>query len=158
MTNFISANLTKYNSGGTGDNIIPDGYIKSTEKVWLDSFTYTTVVTTADTIAIANLPKNKKITGVEVYLPASFAPTSCTINVGISGSTSLLITSSTAYIVGNAAATGSTIMVNNKVTLNNPAGFQYVLTGNTNVIFLSIGVTAMTAPTAGTILTKVVYT
>ena len=35
-----SANLTKYDNGGTGDNIIPDGYIKTVEKVWIDTYTY----------------------------------------------------------------------------------------------------------------------
>lgn len=158
MTNFKAANLTKYVAGGTGDNIIQDGYIKAVEKIWLDSFTYTAVVTTADTIAIASIPKNKKITGVEIYLPVTFAPTNTTINVGISSSTALFVTSSTTYVVGNAAATGSTVMVNNKVTMNNPAGFQFITTLDQNLIYLSLGVTAMTLPTAGTITSIVRYT
>lgn len=156
MPNFIASNLSRYQAISTSD-AIPDGYIKATEKVWLDSFTFTSVITTADTIAIAVLPVNKRITGVEVYLPATFAPTSCTISVGVTGSMSLLISSSTSYVVGNAAATGSTVMVNNKVTMNNLAGFQYVTTATKRTIYLSLGV-ANTAPTAGTILTKVTYT
>lgn len=158
MSVLKSANATKYDAGGSADNQIPDGYIKSVERVWLDSFTFSTVITTADTLVIAYIPKNHKITAVEVYLPATFAPTTCTINVGISGSTSLFVTSSTVYVVGNQAATGSSIMINNKVTMNNPSGMGYVVTGATNAIILSLGVTAATAPTAGTITTIVRYT
>ena len=32
-----AANVAKYNAGGSGDNIIADGYIKTVEKVWIDS-------------------------------------------------------------------------------------------------------------------------
>lgn len=158
MSALKSAMVTKYDAGGSGDNLIPDGYIKSIEKVWLDSFTFSTVLTTADSLVIAYIPKNKKITGVEVYLPATFAPSTSTINVGLTGNMSLFVTSSTAYIVGNLAATGSTLLVTNKVTMNNPLGMGFVITAEKTPIYLSIGVTAVTAPTAGTITTLVRYT
>ena len=79
MTTYKAANVTKYDAGGSGDNIIADGYIKTVEKVWLDSFVNTTAMTTADTLTIASIPPNKKITGVEVYWSLAPAPTNATI-------------------------------------------------------------------------------
>jgi len=147
MTAFIAANLTKYNAGGSGDNVVSDGYIKTVEKVWLDSFAFTSVITTADTIAIASIPPNKKITGVEVTLPATWASTATTINVGISGDTDKFI--------------DAAVLTNSKekvIRMNNNDGMQYVTVGTTNTtIYLSVG-TAITAPTAGTLKTVVKYT
>lgn len=148
MTAFVAANLTKYNAGGTGDNIVADGYIKTVEKVWIDSFAFTAVLTTADTVAIATIPANKKITGVDVYIPANWAPTTCTINVGITGAQSLLITSAVLTI-----DTANVYVLR----MNNPTGFSYLTTATTTVLF-SVGVTALVTPTAGTIKTIVRYT
>lgn len=158
MANYKAANATKYVSGPALNNTIPDGNVKTVEKLWVDSFAFTSVLTTADTLVIAYIPKFKKIMGVDVYLPSGFAPTSATINVGISGSTSLLVSSSTAYVIGNLAATGSTVLVTNRVTMNTVDGVAYEVLNDNTPIYLSIGVTAMTSPTAGTIKTVVRYT
>lgn len=138
--------VTKYDAGGTGDNIIPDGYIKTVEKVWMDTYSFTAVLTTADTLTIARIPANKKIASVEVYFPA-LTPTTTTINVGITGSQSLLISSSPVVIdtLGICYARTNTINV------------PYLTTATTTVLF-SLGVAAITAPTAGTIRTIVRYT
>jgi hypothetical protein len=144
MTAFKAANVTKYEAGGTGDNIISDGYIKTVEKIWMDSFTFTAVLTTADTIKIATIPANKKITSVEVFFPA-ITPTNSTINVGIVGDTDKFI--------DDAALTASPQVVR----MNNNDGMSYITTASTD-IYLSIGVAAVTAPTAGTIRTIVRYT
>jgi hypothetical protein len=152
MTAFKGAYVTKYDAGGSGDNIIPDGYIKSVEKVWLDSFAFTAVITTADTITIASIPPNKKITGVEIFFPA-ITPTTATIQVGIQGNTSLFITSGSTVKLGASGA----FLGNTGLTAN--TGTFYVTTGSTNTLVqMQIGVTAMTAPTAGTIYSKVTYT
>lgn len=143
MTAFKGANVTKIDNGGSGDNYVADGYIKSVEKVWMDSLAFTAVLTTADTVAIATIPANKKITSVEVFFP-SITPTTSTINVGISGDADKFI---------DDAATVSV----NVARMNNPDGFQYVTTAETDIL-LSIGAFAMTAPTAGTIRTVVRYT
>lgn len=143
MTAFKGVNVTKYDAGGSGDNYIPDGYIKSVEKVWMDSFTFSAVLTTADTVAIATIPPNKKITSVEVYFPA-LTPTDCTINVGISGDADKFIKT-------------APVATSNKVESNNPDGFQFVTTAETDILF-SLANKAITAPTAGTITTIVRYT
>lgn len=147
MTAFKGVNVTKYDAGGSGDNYIPDGYIKSVEKVWMDSFSFTAVLTTADTVAIATIPPNKKITSVEVYFPA-LTPTDCTINVGITGDADKFI---------KTAPVATSLVAINKVESNNPDGFQFVTTAETDILF-SLANKAITAPTAGTITTIVRYT
>lgn len=165
MVNYNATNVALYNLGGSGDNLIPDGYVRAVEKVWIDSYVFSTasaaLLTTADTVLIGFIPANKKIVGCEVFLPATFLPTGTTINVGPSYSTALLISSSTAFIGSNG----------NKCTMNNPAGMNFVTTQSTtsvsggtivtftqHAIYLSLGVTAMTTPTAGTIQTIIRYT
>lgn len=155
MTAFKGAYVTKFDLGGSGDNIIPDGYIKTVEKVWIDYFTFTAAITTGDTITIASIPPGKKITGVEVSFP-TLTPTNSTLQVGVSGNTSLFITSaSTLKFTATGGVTG-----NNRISMNSQYGpGYYVTTGSTNtLIVMQVGVTAITAPTAGTIYTKVMYT
>lgn len=143
MTAYKGVNVTKYDNGGSGDNCIADGYIKSVEKVWMDSFAIgTTALTTADTITIATIPANKKITSVEVFY-STFAPTNCTIDVGISGDEDKFIKQAVEK-------------TDNVVRSNNPDGFQYVTTAETDIIF-SINNVASTH-TNGTIATIVRYT
>ena len=73
MVNYTATNVALYNLGGSGDNLIPDGYVRTTEKVWMDYYTFSTasaaLLTTADTLLIGYIPANKKIVGCEVYLP-----------------------------------------------------------------------------------------
>lgn len=78
-----AANVTKYNAGGSGDNIISDGYIKTVEKVWIDSYTIA-FTNTNSTIDIAVLPENKKITSVAVVIETSASQTNGTISLGFS--------------------------------------------------------------------------
>jgi len=153
MANYNATQVTNYQAGGSGDNLIADGYVKAVEKIWLDSFTWglTTSPSTSDTILIGYIPANKKIVGVEVYVPVTFAPTTCAINVGLSTSTGLLISNSTAYIVG-AVSTGTQNLCS--VRLNNPIGMGYVVTP----IYLTLGGASLTAPTIGTITTILRYT
>lgn len=153
MTAFLGANKTKYDAGGTGDNIISDGFIKTVEKIWMDTFTFSAVLTTADTVAIATIPANKKITAVEVYFPTAMTPSSVTINVGTTGDANKFI--SAAPVATSVTETGALVAVQ-KAVMNNPDGFQFVTTAATDV-FLSLSA-AITAPTAGTITTVVKYT
>lgn len=144
MTAYLSANKTKYDAGGSGDNVISDGYIKSTEKVWMDSFTMATNMSTADTLAIATIPANKKITGVEVYFTA-ITPTTSTILVGIAGDTDKFI--------ADTATAGVEVL-----RMDNVDGAQFVTTATTDIL-LKIGTTAITATTGtGVINTIVRYT
>ena len=77
----FAANVTKYNAGGSGDNIIADGYIKAVEKVWLDSYTiaFTGTKTTLD---IGILPDNKKLISVDIMIATTASQTNGTLSVG----------------------------------------------------------------------------
>ena len=77
------SNQTKYDAGGSGDNIIANGQIKTLEKVWLDSYTLTSVITlTNTTISIATLPEGAVITDIEVVVATSISQSSGTIGLG----------------------------------------------------------------------------
>lgn len=76
-----AANLTKYYAGGTGDNIIADGYIKAVEKVWIDSYTFA-FTNTLTSVQIAEIPANKKITGIVVEILTTTSQTSGTVSIG----------------------------------------------------------------------------
>lgn len=75
------ANLAKYNAGGSGDNYVADGYIKTVEKIWMDVYTFA-FVTTVATIGIAELPANKKITSIDVQILTAVSQTSGSISLG----------------------------------------------------------------------------
>ena len=140
--------------------MIPQHNVKISEQCWLDTFVFNTastaLLTTSDTICIGMVPPGRNITSIEVYLPNGFSPTNSTINVGVSGSASIFISSSTLYAIGNQAATGSTIGLFNKVTMNNILGFPYLTTQGTVVVsggtfirqmtkvYLSLGTANMT--------------
>jgi hypothetical protein len=171
MASYVGSCSTLYQAGGSGSNLIPDGYVRAVEKIWLDSFTWglTTSPSSSDTILIGYIPANKKLVGCEVYLPTTFAPTSCAINVGPSYSSSLIISNATGYISG-AVSTGT--LINCKVSLNNPSGMGFCFTSSTTAvsgsasiinyvntpIYLTLGVASITAPTIGTITTILRYT
>lgn len=158
MTAFKAANVTKYDAPG-GDNVVADGYIKTVEKIWMDSFAFTAVITTADTIDIAYIPPNKKITSVDVYLDFVMAPTNTTIQVGIPGSTSYFIESAGTVGLSAVGALVGTKCISSATNRAGKLAGGYVTTGSTTTaIRMQLGVTAMTSPTAGTIRTIVRYT
>jgi len=82
MSTLKGANVTKVDAGGSGDNIVSDGYIKTVEKVWLDTYTVAAAITSADSIIIARVPEGKKLTSVEITIPALGTTTSSTIALG----------------------------------------------------------------------------
>lgn len=61
--------VTKFDAGGSGDNVIGNGYIKSVEKIWTDSWAGTEILSSNDTIKIAVIPAQAKVTDVQVYWP-----------------------------------------------------------------------------------------
>lgn len=81
-TDKVAANLTKYNAGGSGDNIVSDGYIKTVEKVWMDSYTGASITTTKGAIDIAILPDNKKIVDIICFVETSASQTSGSLAIG----------------------------------------------------------------------------
>ena len=98
MATLKAANVTKYDNGGSGDNYIADGYIKSVEKVWTDTYTIgTTTIASNDSIAIGWIPKGKKLTDVIVYLPILMSATSNTTIFLDSGAT-MIMTAANTYL------------------------------------------------------------
>jgi len=99
MSAFKAGNVTKYDAGGSGDNYIEDGYIKSVEKVWIDSYTNTTnAITSADTILIGYIPKNKKLTEVVVFMPALTAGKTSAGTLCIGTGSTMLQTAANTYL------------------------------------------------------------
>lgn len=154
MTAYKGANMTKWDAGGSGDYVIADGLIKTVEKIWMETYTIPNVaLTTADTLAIASIPPNKKITGCDVYFSA-LTPTTCTINVGTAADPDAIIDDAATVAV---SADGATVAGITHAEMNVTILPTTTSTTNT-VIYLSVGTVAMTAPTNGTIRTVVRYT
>jgi len=74
MATIKGTNATLYDAGGSGDNIVPDGFIKTVEKVWIDSYVVSAAIPTTTSILIARIPKNKKVTDIVVHMPVVGAP------------------------------------------------------------------------------------
>jgi len=98
MTVLKGANVTKYDAGGSGDNYIEDGYIKSVEKVWIDSYHPTTVIGSNDTIKIGRVPKNKKITEIIVNLPVMGGAADSLATILVGSASTVLATIGSAYL------------------------------------------------------------
>lgn len=159
----FGTNVTKYLAGGTGDNIIPDGFIKTVEKVWLDTYVYSSAATIGATmtIEIAQIPGGKKITGIEVYgLGALSATSTNAISIGtkmlgvISSGTVTTVTNSTFFL---AATTFGTVTFSNNPVLSVVTNLPYELTGGTNRIFVQFS-GASPSVTGGTLYFKTRYT
>lgn len=152
-----ATNTTKYVAGGTGDNIIPDGYIKSVEKVWIDSYVFSSAATigTGMVIDIAVIPAGKKIAGIEVYgLNASAISATSTnaVSIGARYGTGA-VTNATQFL---GATTLGTVTFNNSPIFAT-SGIGVECTSSTHTIFL-LFTAASPSITGGTITTKVRYT
>ena len=149
--------VTKYVAGGTGDNIIPDGFIKSVEKVWLDTYVFSSSATigTGMVIDIAIIPAGKKITGIEVWgLAAAQISATSTNAISIGARYGSTATTNATQFLG--ATTLGTVTFDNFPIMAN-AGLNVEVTGATHTIFLQF-TAATPSITAGTIRTKVRYT
>lgn len=161
-----SDNVTKYQAGGSGNNYIPDGYIKAVEKVWIDSYTIA-FTNTNTTIDIAVLQPNKKVTGITAYIYTTASQTSGTVSIGFS-------TDANAAGSHNAFLAPTTLTHNKTVTTIELwgggvsaqsladgakdgvlAGFQKVLDGTATTITMKLNNWTMTT---GTVKTVVRYT
>ena len=159
-----AANVAKYTLGGSGDNIVADGYIKTVEKVWLDSYTIA-FTNTNTTIDIAKIPENKKITGITVLINTTASQTSGTVSIGFSTDSTVasflppvtvthnLTRSSIVLPSGNILGTAVAALgqLDNFVT----AGFQLVTAGTQTTISVKLNNWTMTT---GTVKTIVRYT
>ena len=166
-----SSNVTKYDAGGSGDNYIADGYIKTVEKIWIDSYTIG-FTGTNDTIIIARLPDNKKITSIVCMIDTTLSQTSGTVSIGYSvdatddlaptGVSNFLAAQTithnqtkTSLAIPGGVLIGSTT-TSTSITLNAvTAGFQGVTSGTQTSIAIKLNNWTMTT---GTVKTIVRYT
>lgn len=153
---------TKYQAGGSGDNIVPDGYIKTVEKVWLDSYTIA-FTNTNTTIDIAVVPENKKITSIDVYIYSTVAQTSGTVSIGFSTDAAVDSFLAPTTLTHNATVTtiklwGGGVSSQNLTSaeqFGKLAGFQLVTAGTQTTISVKLNNWTMTT---GTIKSVVRYT
>jgi hypothetical protein len=151
----LATNVTKYDAGGTGDNIIADGFIKSVEKVWIDTYVFAAAIPSNTTVDIAVLPNNKKVTSIKLFFPSlstGAALTGTTISIGVRSGAAPTATGSTLFLNAGEASTGVLTL-----EANNPTGLGTAMTGTTNRIYTQFGRIATTT-TAGTIYSIVRYT
>lgn len=156
-----SSNVTKFNAGGSGDNVVADGYIRTVEKVWLDDYTIA-FTNTNTTIDIAVLPENKKITGVDVLIETTAAQTSGTVSIGFSTDSAVDTLLAPTNITHNKTRTSISLfggaVINNLNSANEVGkigGFQKVTAGTQVTVALKLNNWTMTT---GTVKTIVRYT
>lgn len=162
MAELYSSNVTKYDAGGSGDNVIADGYIKAVEKVWIDSYTIA-FTNTNNTIVVARLPENKKITGITAYIYTTAAQSSGTVSIGYSTSATPNEFLAATDITHNKTVTtielwGGGVSQQNLTTAAMDGvldGFQKVTTGTATSIAIKLNNWTMTT---GTVKTIVRYT
>ncbi len=157
---------TKFQAGGSGDNYIPDGYIKTVEKVWIDSYTIA-FTNTNTTIDIAVLPANKKVVGFVVELATGITQTSGTISIGFSTDANVDTFMAPYTITHNLTRTSICLpgvgLLNSSnytgsgltIAYAAMAGFQYVTGGTATTISVKLNNWIMTT---GTLKTIVRYT
>jgi hypothetical protein len=158
-----SANVTKYDAGGSGDNYVADGYIKCVQKIWADSYTFD-MTGTNTTIDIATLPANKKIMGVVAVIESSISQTSGTISIGFNSDSAVdtlmkpvtvthnLTISSIALPAGGILGAVVALTQANSIQLT---GFQKVTSGTQTTVAVKLNNWTMTT---GTMKTIVYYT
>jgi hypothetical protein len=146
-----SANVTKHDAGGAGDYAISDGYVRTVEKVWIDTYTFTAAIPSGTSIDIAKISANKKITGIDVIFPAlstGASGTGTTISLGYRANSVSTTGGSTFLSAGEACAGVTSLKAN--------IGLLTVMAA-ASTIYLGIGRIATTT-TGGTITTIVRYT
>jgi hypothetical protein len=150
---------TLYQAGGSGSNYVPDGYIKTVEKVWLDSYTIA-FTNTNTTIDIAVIPANKKIVGIDLMIATSAAQSSGTISIGFSTDANIDAFLNPTSITHNLTLTtislfGKGISTQNLTTaeqFGKIGGFQLVTAGTQSTISVKLNNWTMTTGTMKTIV------
>lgn len=154
-------NVTKFDAGGSGDNYIPDGYIKSVEKIWMDSYTLTDNITLTNTsIALCTLPKNKKITDLMISVETSASQTSGTISVGFTTDSAIDTLVGITHVTHNQTLSTITLLhgllpSTANVAVGKHSGLQKVTSGTQVTIALKLNNWTMST---GTIKSIVRYT
>ena len=160
----LALNYTKYAGGGSGDNIIANGFIKTVKQVWLDSYTMAQVYTKTF-IALAEIPVGRKLVDVQVSVETTVAQSSGSIGLGFLSDAfdaegSLFpkadvchnLTVSSISLLGGAHGLGT---LATGYTLGKTRGCQKEITGTQTVIALQLNNWTMSS---GVIRSVVSYT
>ena len=160
-----AANVTKVNAGGSGDNIVSDGFIKTVEKVWLDNYTMAFTSTNV-TLDICKLDPNKKLTSIVVMIETTLSQTNGTVSLGWSTDADAAgwgdIVSAVTITHNNTVSTLSFpapgdlgLVATQAQPTNKMQGFQFVTNGTKTTVALKLNNWTMSS---GTIKTIVRYT
>ena len=153
-----AANVTKYEAGG-GDNTISDGFIKTVEKVWIDTYAVDAAIPSTTSILIGKVPAGKKLTDVIVYLPVlSGVATTGTVNC-----TTSIVGAGTIGTLGFLVVNGLGVQAANLATVTtlrlNATGALQELTADSDIyIVINANAGVGTTTTAGTIRSIIKYT
>lgn len=164
MATLKGTNVTKYDNGGSGDNYIADGFIKSVEKIWMDSYTIgTSTIASNDSIFIGKVPKGKKLVSIAIYTPQLMAAAS-TCTVFLDTGATMIMTAANTYLgtaQADGVAAGTDTADVNKAQLWRLKGSNLGVEMPKDVdIYMKLLVSGgvATATTAGTIRTIIKYT
>ena len=162
MAEIKGTNVTKYDAGGSGDDVISDGYIKAVEKIWLDDYTMAQT-STNNTLIIARLPQNKKITSIDITVETTASQSSHTLSLGYATDAAVdtllgpltishALTASSVNLPGIGVSYGA---VAGQLIVSGEKGFQDVTTGSQTDIALKLN---NWTSSSGTIKSIVRYT
>jgi hypothetical protein len=155
LSSVKAANVTKWDSGSEAStSTIPDGYIKTVEKVWIDTYTFAAAIPSSAQLTIAYLPKNKKITGIDLFFPVmstGASGTGTTISLGIASSTGCFLSA------GEMCAGVTNLSANLAGHAGNTHGLLYITTSISTAVVATFERIATTTLT-GTIVSIVRYT
>lgn len=155
LSSVKAANVTKWDSGSEAStSYIADGYIKTVEKVWIDTYTFTAAIPSSAQLTIAYIPKNKKITSIDLIFPAlstGASGTGTTISLGIKSATGSFLSA------GEACAGITALSANLAGHAGNTCGLLYITTSDSTQVVATFERIATTTLT-GTIVSIVRYT
>ena len=159
MASLYADNVTKVRAGGSGDNIVADGFIKTVEKVWIDTYTVSAALPSTSSLCIGKIPKGKKLTDVIVYLPVlSAAGTTGTVSLDTAATTSTSPWGGY-LVIGGAISTITSLASISTVRLSHTKVFEEMPTDVE--LFITIETVALvggTTVTGGTIKSIIKYT
>lgn len=154
MATLKADNVTKYDAGGSGDNIIADGFIKTVEKIWIDTYTVAAAIPSTSSLCIGKIPKGKKLADVIVYLPVlSAAATTSTVYLDTAATTSVTTWGGALEALGSGSYAIATATIST-VRLGQTKAFAEM----PEDVSLYLMITPATTITAGTIKTIIKYT
>ena len=154
MASLYADNVTKVRAGGSGDNYVADGFIKTVEKVWIDTYTVAAAIPSTSSLCIGKIPKGKKLTDVIVYLPVlSGVGTTSTVYLDTAATSSVSAWGGALEPIGSGAYTVATATIST-VHLGQTKIFDEMPAD----VDLYIMITPATTITAGVIKTIVKYT